>query len=77
MFLKSVSLADQKVEDNLLQLKLEFRFLKSLSLADQKMETPDQKVETPKGRDTQTYVFEVSVTCWSKGGDNPPVIFGN
>ena len=62
-FLKSVSLADQKVETTR-PWYLEIRFLKSLSLADQKVETP-----WLKGRDTQTYVFEVSVTCWSKGGD--------
>ena len=101
-FLKSVSLADQKVETTP-QWNLEIRFLKSLSLADQKVETPwlkgrdtqnlgfwsqchllikrqrhhDQK-ETPKGRDTlikkvkiPKQVFEVSITCWSKGGDSP------
>ena len=46
-------------------------FLRSVSLADQKVETP-----WSKGRDTQTYVFEVSVICWSKDRDNPPVKVG-
>ena len=60
-FLKSLSLADQKMETTH-QWKLELRFLKSVSHSDQKVETPwskswdNPKVETPwsKGVDTQT-----------------------
>ena len=78
-FLKSLSLADQKVETTP-QWKLELRFLKSVSLADQTVEHPDQKAATPKGRYTlikrqrhpNLGFWSQCVTCWSNGGDNSP-----
>ena len=59
-----MSLADQKA-DNPPPFKVGTYILKSVSLADQKAETtPHPKLELQ--------FFEVSVTCWSKGGDKPP-----
>ena len=50
-FLKSLSLADQKMETTH-QWKLELRFLKSVSHADQKVETPWSKSWDTQSRDT-------------------------
>ena len=78
-FLKSLSLADQKVETTP-QWKLELRFLKSVSLADQKAETPWSKSCNTQSGDTlikrqrhpNLGFWSQCVTCWSNGGDNSP-----
>ena len=58
-----MSLADQKA-DNPPPFKVGNYILKSVSLADQKEET------NPPIQSWNLH-FEVSVTCWSKGRDNP------